>query len=930
CTSDGVATITNYVAGETYDFNPTGPTVDASGVISNLTFGTSYVVTAFNGSCTSVASNAFTVSEILPTPTTPVVDVTAPTCLADGFSTITNYDPTLTYTFNPVGPTIDASGLIQSMVLGTSYTVTSTNSSLCTSIVSSAFVNQPMLITPVAPIVNVTAPTCTSDGVATITNYVAGETYDFNPTGPTVDASGVISNLTFGTSYVVTAFNGSCTSVASNAFTVSEILPKPVLVSIVSNSSICEGTAGSVTITATPNSVVTYNIDGGLNQTVNIDATGSATIATPILFINSTYSVVYVQSLIAPFCGQAQSGSATVVVKPLPNVIITPALTTICSGTSTSISLTSSVPGTTFTWVVSGQSNVTGAFDSNGDFISQVLTATSATNSYVDYLVTPTADGCVGISQSIRINVSPSPEVVATNLNPVFCSGGSTNIQLTSNVPGAVFSWTVTGGDVLGASGSTGTSINQTLTVNPGTTSTVEVVYSIVAEANGCLGPVQIVRVYVNPIPDVSIASSTVPLCSGETTNISFSGTVPGTIFNWVVTSSTGVTGASNGSGTSIQQMLTATSLSQGSVTYEVTPTFSVCVGTPQTVTVIVNPRPEMFASPSHRDLCSNESTYITASTFNTNTIFDWVVFPVGVSGASSGSFSGTNLVIAQLLHTTGNTQGYVDYVITPRLDSCKGNSMTVRVYVNPLPEPKLVDGSICVDASGVPFQTYTLNSGLDNATYDFVWYFNGNPIPNSNNATYTATAVGTYGVIATNSVTNCPSSDESDMVTAIVGSTTPATGISVTQTGYFSGNATITVDVTGGSGTLMYSLDEGTLQASNIFTNVSSGPHVVTVIDTEGCTYFTYDVFIIGYPQYFTPNGDGYNDVWKIDGLQSTDVIFIFDRYGKLIKQLRGEEFWDGSYNQELLPSTDYWFTVDYYENGAKKQFKAHFALKR
>ena len=83
----------------------------------------------------------------------------------------TNYDPTLTYTFNPVGPTIDASGLIQSMVLvGTSYTVTSTvtstNSSLCTSIVSSAFVNQPMLITPVAPIVNVTAPTCTSDGVA--------------------------------------------------------------------------------------------------------------------------------------------------------------------------------------------------------------------------------------------------------------------------------------------------------------------------------------------------------------------------------------------------------------------------------------------------------------------------------------------------------------------------------------------------------------------------------------------------------------------------------------------------------------------------------------------------------------------------------------------------------------------------------------------
>ena len=86
----------------------------------------------------------------------------------------------------------------------------------------------------------------------------------------------------------------------------------------------------------------------------------------------------------------------------------------------------------------------------------------------------------------------------------------------------------------------------------------------------------------------------------------------------------------------------------------------------------------------------------------------------------------------------------------------------------------------------------------------------------------------------------------------------------------------------------------------------------------------------VIDYPHYFTPNGDGINDTWYIAGLQNTDIINIFDRYGKLIKQLKGVEFWDGTYNQENLPSTDYWFTVDYLENGAKKQFKAHFSLKR
>ena len=931
CAANGFATITNYDPAITYVFTPAGPTVDASGVVSGMAFNTNYEVAASNGSCTSVNSAIFTIDPILVTPAVPVISMTAPTCLADGFSTITNYDATLTYVFNPAGPTVDATGLISGMTLNTLYEVTASNAT-CTSAASAQFNNLVMLVTPVVPTVSITAPTCTADGFATITNYNAALTYVFTPAGPTVGTGGVVSNALLNTNYQVAASNGSCTSTNSSQFSVLPILPKPVLVNIVSNNAICEGTSGTITITTTPNSVVTYNIDGGANQTVNVNNTGTVTIATPILLSNSTYNVVYVQSTIAPFCGQNQSGSATVVVNPIPDVIITPTQTTICSGTSTSINLSSSVSGTTFTWVVVQQSNVTGASNGSGNVISQVLTST-LTGGYVDYLVTPTANGCVGPAQSIRINVTPRPNVTAINNNPTFCSGGATDIQLSSNnVPGAVFSWTVTGGNVLGAAGGTGTSINQILTVSPGTTSTVEVVYTIIAEANGCSGPPQIVRVYVNPIPDLNLASSTVPLCSGDSTNISFTGTIPGTVFSWVVLNSTGVSGASNGTGTSIQQVLTATSLSQGSVTYQITPTFNGCTGASQTVTVIVNPRPELFANPIHPPICSGVlSTNIFLSTFNAGTIFNWTVNSVGVDGATDGSAPGPTYTIIQNLTTSvDNVAGYVDYIITPTFAGCSGTPITVRVVVNPLPKPVLKDGSICVDEFGVPFQSYTLDSGLDNANYDFVWYFNGVAIPNSNNSTYTANAVGTYGVIATNSSTNCVSSTVANMVTATVGSTVPASGITVTQTGYFSGNATLVVNVTGGSGTLMYSLDEGTLQTSNVFTNVSAGPHKITVIDTQGCTYFTYDVFVIGYPQYFTPNGDGINDTWYIDGLQNSDVIYIFDRYGKLIKQLRGIEGWDGTYNQENLPSTDYWFTVDYLENGAKKQFKAHFSLKR
>ena len=157
---------------------------------------------------------------------------------------------------------------------------------------------------------------------------------------------------------------------------------------------------------------------------------------------------------------------------------------------------------------------------------------------------------------------------------------------------------------------------------------------------------------------------------------------------------------------------------------------------------------------------------------------------------------------------------------------------------------------------------------------------------------------------------------------------------MTIVQSEYFSENATIKVTVLDGSGTLMYSLDEGALQSSNVFTGVSAGEHIVTVIDTEGCTYMTQEVMVIDYPTYFTPNGDGINDTWNIVGLNQADAkLYIYDRYGKLLKQLSATQDsngWDGTHNQEQLPSTDYWFTLDYTENGVAKQFKAHFSLNR
>jgi gliding motility-associated-like protein len=128
--------------------------------------------------------------------------------------------------------------------------------------------------------------------------------------------------------------------------------------------------------------------------------------------------------------------------------------------------------------------------------------------------------------------------------------------------------------------------------------------------------------------------------------------------------------------------------------------------------------------------------------------------------------------------------------------------------------------------------------------------------------------------------------------------------------------------------------LDGGDFQTGNVFTNVASGQHLITIKDTKGnCDNRVLIANVLKYPKYFTPNSDGAHDTWDIPDLsfQTDAVINIFDRYGKLIKQVKPSgPGWDGNYNGRPLPSSDYWFEVYYTQNGVAQVFKSHFSLKR
>ncbi|MFS4467167.1 T9SS type B sorting domain-containing protein [Maribacter sp. 2210JD10-5] len=138
-------------------------------------------------------------------------------------------------------------------------------------------------------------------------------------------------------------------------------------------------------------------------------------------------------------------------------------------------------------------------------------------------------------------------------------------------------------------------------------------------------------------------------------------------------------------------------------------------------------------------------------------------------------------------------------------------------------------------------------------------------------------------------------------------------------------------------AGEFNYQVDNEIPQDSNIFNNLSPGEHTITVADINGCGIDTLDIVVLGFPNFFTPNGDGTHDTWRIQSMDILEnpIVSIFNQFGKLIVQLdENSAGWNGTFNGAQLPEDDYWFSLSYTEtNGPSsttKYIKDHFSLKR
>ena len=355
------------------------------------------------------------------------------------------------------------------------------------------------------------------------------------------------------------------------------------------------------------------------------------------------------------------------------------------------------------------------------------------------------------------------------------------------------------------------------------------------------------------------------------------------------------------------------------------------------TIQFIVDDLPEAFAVPvSLTTICDDELDPLVQDgklAFNTST-FETTILN-GQIGMTVKYFDGNgNLLPSPLPNPFVTSSQNVKVIVENPINTICFAEITIPFIVDPLPNISLnTDGSednlVCQND---PTFFRQIDAGIQDGSpitdYAYIWSKDGAVLSTKIDYTldvneeglYTVEVINTSGCSRTRTI-KVTASDVANIDSILIADMTDKN--------------TVTVNVSG-LGDYEFSLDEpsGYYQDSNFFDDVPAGIHTVYINDKNGCRpIVSRTIAVVGVPKFFTPNNDGYNDYWSVKGVNASfntnSIIYIFDRYGKLLKQWvpASSDGWDGTFNGINLPSDDYWYTIKL-EDG--REAKGHFSLKR
>ncbi len=704
-----------------------------------------YAVTVSKSGCFAAS---VTVSVSYYTVTTPSISASGPTTFCAGNNVTLSSSPASAYLWSN-GSTSSA---INVTVSGSYFvTVTDANGCQATSTATAVAVNP--------------LPTASIGGTTAVCKNAASPSIIFNASGGTAPYTfayningGSTQTITTGTSNVLvavpTAIAGAfvynligvressstaCFNAVSGSATVT-VRDLPTA-SIAGSTSVCLNSASPLLTftgsTGTAPYTFTYSINGGANQTVSTTSGNSVSITVPTGSAGTyTYSLIGVRESSGLVCANAQSGSATVVVKPLPSATIA-GTTTVCQNSvAPSISFTgtgATVPYI-FTYKINGGANQTVTTTSGNSVIVSVPTAVAGTYTY----------SLVSVQESSGVNCSNSASGSATvvvNLLPSATIAGATTVCQNSPVPTITF----TGSDGTapytfiykingGANQTVATISSNSITVSAPTGTLGSFVYSLVSAQESsttlCSSAVNgSVTIVVNPLPSATIAGSTTVCQNSSAPSVTFTGngaTAPYT-FTYKINGGT-IQSVTTTSGNSVS--ISVPTGSAGTYTYTLVgvqeSSGTSCSNTAGgSATIVVNPLPAASIAGT-ATICQNSSAPLVTFTGSGGTAPYSFIYKInGGANQTVTTVSGNSVTVNAPTGTAGSFVYSLVSVQESSATTCsKAAAGSATIVVNPLPSATIAGSTTVCQNGSSPSITFT-GSGAT-APYTFTYNLNG------------------------------------------------------------------------------------------------------------------------------------------------------------------------------------------------------------
>ncbi|MEZ7497156.1 PKD domain-containing protein [Flavobacterium sp. Arc3] len=575
----------------------------------------------------------------------------------------------------------------------------------------------------------------------------------------------------------------------------------------------------------------------------------------------------------------------TITVNPTPTVDL-PLSQTVCNGqSSAAILFSGAIQNTVYNWTNSNPAIGIGA-TGVGD-IPSFTAINNGTNPIVaNFTVTPSLNGCNGVSRAFTITINPSPAVVFSPTNQILCSASSSvSVILSSTMTGTNFTWTAL--EPAGISGviTSGTSTIPVQTLTNSTNLPIVVTYLAKAESNSgasCQGVSYPYTITVNPVPSITTAQNKT-ICSNTSFSIipsNGSGNIvpAGTTYSWGVPVITGgITGAvASTNQTTINGTLVNPTNDVQTATYTIIPKSGSCIGSSFTAVITVNPSPKVVFSGGNQTVCSgSDSSPISIASPTTGTVtFNWTAnIPAGISGATP---SGTNTIPAQTLVNLTTNPLTVTYTAAATFDnngvSCSGPTLDYKIIVN----PAIITSSILSNFNGFNVSSVGVSDGAINVTVtggsgDYTYLWSGPGVFSATSQDISNVAAGAYTLTINDSLCNAvilnftltsplPLLIQEDTAAHIdvlcFGYLTGTIKVAITQQSVGPYDYVLTLQ---GGGTIISIIDSAATNYT--FTGLAAGIYDIKVTDGNGSVK-TIPGIVITQPSGITASISGLTDV--------------------------------------------------------------------